>query len=99
MWDLILKLITDITYCTSVTVDDTTTEKVALLNNLDYDCKIVEVRNTSATMSVKVYTNKVGFFTLLPYERRLVMVKRLSDLRFTLASGSTSTVIELVIEK
>lgn len=98
MWDYILKLITDVTYCTSVTVTNTTTKVVGLLNGSDYTCKIIEVRNTSTTMSVNVYTNKVGYFTLLPNERKLVMVKKLSDLEFTLNIGSTSTEIQLVIE-
>ena len=99
MWEFIEKLITDITVCTSVTVNSTTKTEALLNSSKNYKCKIIEVRNTSSTDSIRVYpNNSTEYFTMLPLERRVVMVKNLSDLAFSLAVGTTSTRIELVIE-
>lgn len=107
MWALIEKLLNISTYTITTagtaTVADSTTVVYGSVNSVaanttDYICKLVEVRNTSTTMSIKVYPNKVGFITLLPLERRVFMVKKLSDLTFTLVTGTTSTVIELAME-
>jgi hypothetical protein len=101
MWEFIEKLITDITVCTVITVNSVTPVKPTIGNpaTTNYKCKIIEVRNTSTTDNIRVYpNNSTEYFTMLPLERRIVMVKNLNDLSFSLATGTTSTRIELVIE-
>jgi len=105
MWEAIvtaiMRLVTDVTIPTSVSISDTTTKTKATIgeNSTDIVCRIVEVRNCSTTLGVKVYCNKSSdYVTLLAQERRIFMVKKLSDLEVTLASGSTATRVEFVIE-
>jgi hypothetical protein len=105
MWEalinIIARLITDVTIPSSITVADTVTKVTPKTgeNSTDMSCRIVEVRNTSTTLGIRVYCNKSSdYVTLVALERRIFMVKKLSDLEITLASGSTSTRVEIVIE-
>ncbi len=105
MWETLFQylrlLVSDITIPTSVNVSNTTTKTSATVgeNSTDIKCKIVEIRNTSTTLGIRVYVGNVtDYVTLVALERRIFMVKQLSDLKVTLDSGETSTRVEFVIE-
>jgi hypothetical protein len=96
MKEAVEKLVTDITYCKKIVITSTS-YKNPTENTNDVICKIVEVKNRSG-VDIFVKPNETDEFPLANGEDRVVMVKKLSDIKLARQSGSGNVTVHLIYE-
>jgi hypothetical protein len=95
--EILDKLVTDVTYCLKQTLTNTTFV-TPTINGGDIDCKLVEVKNRSGE-DILVIPNNTDDFPILDGEDRVIMVKKLSDIKLARKTGNGSITVHLLIEK
>lgn len=91
------KLVTDVTHCIQFTINSTTFTTPTNKNGEDVVCKLVEVKNRSG-VDILVIPNDTDSFPMENKEDRVIVVKKLSDLKIARSAGSGSVIVHLLLE-
>lgn len=95
--EIVEKLVTDVTLCRKVVITSTAFTTPTGVGNTDPVCKIIEVKNRSG-VGIFVRPNNTDEFPLDNKEDRVIMVKKMSDIKLARQSGSGDITVHLIYE-
>lgn len=96
--EILNKMVTDVTICETVTLTSSSTFVTPSVEGADMDCKLIEVKNRSG-VTIDINPNNSKSFPLEDGSDRMVVVKKLSDIKLKRNSGSGDITVHLIMEQ